>query len=570
MSNVLRLARTVKPVARVRLNTGGDVEGQPPLSPMGLYSHAAEMAKQHLPNKVSPQQMVGTLLGKGVKPEELHNAGVSNPLDPSGRTLTPEWASRGPLTKQEAVQHFQASMPDVKESLLGNNKETPALYEARGKIRQKIRQIDDNDPQAEELWKQHDELTKKIDSLDERDPKYAKYTTPNGDNYREVLLKAPYEKMQRVGVLSDGTIMSEEELSNPIVHRTAKKIGLTMEDRMIPTMQPFKSSHWDDPNVLAHVRLSDRTGPNNEKILHVEEIQSDWGQEGREKGFKDIAEREYQSAMKERALASRNVGDTFDKLMSSGISDNDAYNHPDFLKALQNEKDAAKHVGNLNLQMKSGLSTAPHVTSTDSWTDLALKRILKEAAEGGYHKVVWSPGEEHAKRYSLSNHVDRIAYDPEEKTLSYVSKDSNGHGWTEHPRDVEPKDLAGIIGKDAAERLLAEKPNPLNGIHTLETPDLSFGGEGMKGYYDKIVPKRMQTLIKKHDPEAKVGVSNINIPSEGMKPVHSVDITPKMRESILRGQTAFQRGGFVNHPQHIHGTHIVGALHGEPEFTGEL
>jgi hypothetical protein len=38
-------------------------------------------------------------------------------------------------------------------------------------------------------------------------------------------------------------------------------------------------------NLLAHVRLNDRLGPNGEKILFIEEIQSDWAQAGREKGF---------------------------------------------------------------------------------------------------------------------------------------------------------------------------------------------------------------------------------------------------------------------------------------------
>ena len=48
----------------------------------------------------------------------------------------------------------------------------------------------------------------------------------------------------------------------------------------------YRSSHWQEPNVLAHVRLNDRTGPNGEKVLHIEEVQSDWHQEGRRKGYK--------------------------------------------------------------------------------------------------------------------------------------------------------------------------------------------------------------------------------------------------------------------------------------------
>ena len=47
--------------------------------------------------------------------------------------------------------------------------------------------------------------------------------------------------------------------------------------------------HFEEPNTLAHVRLTDRVGPNGERILFAEEIQSDWAQEGRREGFRSDA-----------------------------------------------------------------------------------------------------------------------------------------------------------------------------------------------------------------------------------------------------------------------------------------
>ena len=45
--------------------------------------------------------------------------------------------------------------------------------------------------------------------------------------------------------------------------------------------------HWpDEPNVMTHMRLSDRLSPEGKKLLHIEEIQSDWHQAGRKKGYK--------------------------------------------------------------------------------------------------------------------------------------------------------------------------------------------------------------------------------------------------------------------------------------------
>jgi hypothetical protein len=49
----------------------------------------------------------------------------------------------------------------------------------------------------------------------------------------------------------------------------------------------FQSSHFDGSNIVAHVRMTGRTNPDTGKsVLFVEEIQSDWGQRGRERGFK--------------------------------------------------------------------------------------------------------------------------------------------------------------------------------------------------------------------------------------------------------------------------------------------
>jgi hypothetical protein len=47
----------------------------------------------------------------------------------------------------------------------------------------------------------------------------------------------------------------------------------------------FTRSHWDEPNVLAHVRFNERTDADGKRVLFVEEIQSDWAQKGKKEGF---------------------------------------------------------------------------------------------------------------------------------------------------------------------------------------------------------------------------------------------------------------------------------------------
>ena len=47
----------------------------------------------------------------------------------------------------------------------------------------------------------------------------------------------------------------------------------------------FVSKHYSEPNILAHVRFDERT-VNSERVLFIQEIQSDWAQKGKKEGFK--------------------------------------------------------------------------------------------------------------------------------------------------------------------------------------------------------------------------------------------------------------------------------------------
>ena len=99
----------------------------------------------------------------------------------------------------------------------------------------------------------------------------------------------------------------------------SRKVGLKRQKRrwkhilQRPTLsdayrnKQFQSSHWDEPNVLGHVRFNDRTGPNGEKILHFEEIQSDLHQQGRSKGYRLPSQETTQMDSEYRALVHKNA-----------------------------------------------------------------------------------------------------------------------------------------------------------------------------------------------------------------------------------------------------------------------
>ncbi len=59
-------------------------------------------------------------------------------------------------------------------------------------------------------------------------------------------------------------------------------------------------THWDDEeNIVYHVRKTDRTGDNGEQVLFIEELQSDWHQAGRQKGYDKLSKEERTAKLSE-------------------------------------------------------------------------------------------------------------------------------------------------------------------------------------------------------------------------------------------------------------------------------
>ena len=83
----------------------------------------------------------------------------------------------------------------------------------------------------------------------------------------------------------------------------------------------------------------------------------------------------------------------------------------------------------------------------------------------------------------------------------------------------------------------------------LEGQDLQVGGEGMKGYYDKILPGRLKEILKKLGHEAKFEPLTIKHPKDDAgrteHTLHSVPLPPELREKILKGLPAYAAGGSI-------------------------
>ena len=342
--------------------------------------------------------------------------------------------------------------------------------------------------------------------------KYDQYQLPGGDNYRELLFTLP-RKIGDNGYYVDG----------------------------------YSSSHWDEANVLAHVRFNDRTTPDGQKVLFIEEIQSDWHQEGRKKGYALSAKEE-----QEYKNLTEKMNSFYDENVM--VKDESVYDWWDSKEGRVYQE--------LERRRNENIPDAPFKTT---WHEFVLKRILRHAAENGYDRIAFTTGEQQAERYDLSKQVGSVTYNEKTGRLRAYKPPENekayNGGLAFEKEGIKREELADYIGKDPAMKLLNSSESQ-NGTKAISGLDLKIGGSGMKGFYDRMIPAFLNKYAKKWG--SRVETSSLDI--SGGKPtqyadfydykdakekgrtatVPSLPITDAMRESVLYlGQPMFKREGMT-------------------------
>ena len=154
---------------------------------------------------------------------------------------------------------------------------------------------------------------------------------------------------------------------------------------------------------------------------------------------------------------------------------------------------------------KENEAKMPSWSNVKNRTLQAVKWAIRYAAENGFGRIAWTTGENQADRYDLSKHADSVHYDPYNKQLSV----RNGNQQILKEQDVEPEKIADHIGKEVAKKLLGSKLNGA-GNYELKGIDLKVGGEGIRTFYDKMLPQMVNRYVNKWG--VKVGETTIETP----------------------------------------------------------
>lgn len=386
----------------------------------------------------------------------------------------------------------------------------------------------------------------------EGDARFLDYTQDGGENYREILLQNDnfsgdpelvaahfqankinqkmFELRQRINEIESDPLL---QLNNPsftaenqALYNEKKNLQSQLKELSTKNLENNKKfprgnlnffvekSHFNEENIIAHVRVKDRKDINGNKVLYIEEFQSDWAQAGggrkiddmkfnspeiqadfvkKEALRKELNEtnmdfiRLYKKKMKGRGLPKvfdnesgidsgeispmavnrimRSLVNERSRAYSSAIDPTDpVYAHwrdPE-LKSFYDDKIIPLLLKNDSIKTMTPVPRGPLVEKTDQWVQLGLKRIIRYATENGYDYVAWSPGKIQVARWN------------------------------------EP---------------------------------------GLKQFYDSILPKNSNAVLKKLDKKAKVEV--IEIPVDGGQDTLAIPITDTIRSSAPKGQPLF-------------------------------
>ena len=162
------------------------------------------------------------------------------------------------------------------------------------------------------------------------------------------------------------------------------------------------------------------------------------------------------------------------------------------------------------------------------WAGLAMRQMVRYAAENGFDSISWTTGEVQADRYDLSKQVDRIGWDKsrgDNVLLDLTLKNGNIENTT-----IPINSLSDFVGKEIADKILASKDEygEFSGL------DLKVGGEGLKTLYDVTFVNIANKFFNKNAwGNAKVGTAEIETENGETITVHSLKITSEMKNKAL-------------------------------------
>lgn len=556
-------------------------QSQNPATFYSALKNQVERLNINLANAEGWKQQIKGLVAKGiVKQDEVFWSGLENWLDLQNGKVTKEQVneflenngvrveikSSSDKNKLAKAAEFIEDSLDAGEAFDDDAKSALEQWQ-RPEISEKTREQLEHllNEKLQEAGENRDVSDYVADVQETRYPEYQLQASSDG-NYREILIMLPRHALGK----------------RKVFDKEGNVVGISAND-------PYQSSHWNDANIVVHIRVNDRLGTNGEKILFIEEIQSDWAQEGRSAGFSTDENERIRTLVRE-AIRRQNILETsaanqeiqrksyiamnkVKNLPKVGDAGTESLNRDIDLRATYNdiarsddwrtkydltgltkreiknlEIDRERRIA-LNVEqdfllgvyktnaMLATVPKSPFVEKTSAWVELALKQIMLEAVNGKYDKVAFIDGHQSAKRYDLSIEIDEIKI---RKFVdgSYAYKAYFNGEVAQFEDKVDEDRIVQLFGSE----ILKTTKESSNKSTIFQLKNFSMGGEGMKAFYDSVVPQALNKMLKKlnGDKVEEVSYWLSNKREALITRWQGFTVTPNLSEKVSQGLPLFQ------------------------------
>ena len=352
-----------------------------------FYSQMGKVVEGMKQEKFGASSVISMLRGRGVKAEEIRWSGIHAFLD-----------GKKSVTKAELLEFINSSMLHIEETILDGNQgervKLPDNYRLeetandRGnpilnlyideELVDTFEQIFDGSISStgnSEIWAMNEaDLVGQIlnhyagMSYDEaygngtKETKWDEYKLGGGTNYRELLFKMP---------------------------------GASYNNQAM-------EAHWGDRShgVLAHARMQDFNTFIG-KMLFIEEIQSDWHNEGHKKGYaNNLTQQEnkqVEELIEKQTKVFEELGAT---LRMARQEENGSPKHTELMDKAYKLRSEERAIEAERKKLEGNIDGVPDVPFRDNYHEFVLKRLLRMAAEEGYDSIGWTTAQTQSDRWS--------------------------------------------------------------------------------------------------------------------------------------------------------------------------
>lgn len=317
---------------------------------------------------------------------------------------------------------------------------------------------------------------------------YSEYTQPGAENYREVLLTNPGYKGDpsfkltktqeaRLQELGDKIQAEKERRPSQIVVSPSEALrpsdanefeALKKQQRLSKVMENrMPSPHWQEDDVVAHARLSDRMEANLSgdadapvgKTLYIEEIQSDWAQTGRRAGF-GATDKEFYIYESKDPQTNEPYFAVYDLKGDEQIGDKAPHRfiRGEKLFATRKQAEDAIEYEKKMMPKRIGTPEGPLVGTTEKFTEATMRRLIRKAADEGYDYIAWTPGDVQVDRWGeqgLETYYDKVLPKSTQKVAQSLDKEAKV-GVISVNIDGEPQETLALRITDKLKKMAKE------------------------------------------------------------------------------------------------------------------